>query len=150
MDWKLFGQLVATFSVTAVGWWVAYYFSKRRDIENDRRKLRTEYLLEAYRKLQNASHRVGSEKIYNDALESAISDIQLLGTERQSRLAAQFSLDMAEKGVAYMDDLLLDLRNELRVELNLEPLSNPSRVLRFYDKDKPSPIYKGELNSPSN
>jgi hypothetical protein len=47
---------------------------------------------------------------------------------------------MAEKGVAYMDDLLLDLRNDLRKELQLEPLSQPSRVLRFYDKDKGSPI----------
>jgi len=148
MDWKLFAQLAATFAVTAVGWWMAYYFSKRRDIENDRPKLRTEYLLEAYRKLQNSSHRVGNEKVYNDALESAISDIQLLGSARQSKLAAQFSLDMAEEGVAYMDDLLLDLRNELRKELNLEPLSNPSRVLRFYDKGKRSPIVGEDPKSP--
>ena len=130
-----------------MGWWVAYYFSKQWDIENDRRKLRTEYLLEAYRKLQNSSHRVGNEKPYNDALESAISDIQLLGTQQQSKLAAQFSIDMAEKGVAYMDDLLLDLRNELRKELNLDPLSAPSRVLRFYDKSKGSPIVGNDPKS---
>jgi hypothetical protein len=64
MDWKLFAQLAATFVVTAVGWWAAYYFSRRRDVENDRRKLRTEYLLEAYRRLQASTHRVGDERPY--------------------------------------------------------------------------------------
>lgn len=140
MDWKLFVQLTATFFVTALGWWVAYYFSRLRDFENDRRKLRTEYLLQAYRRLQNAAHRIGQQKAHEESLETAVSDIQLLGTMRQSQLAAQFCVDFAEKGTAYMDELLLDLRNDLREELRLEKLSQPSRVLRFYDKTKGSPI----------
>ena len=115
-------------------------FFKRRDVENDRRKLRTEYLLEAYRRLQNASHRGGNEKAYYDDLESAISDIQLLGTPRQAMLAAKFAQDMARERIAYLDDLLLDLRNSLRDELKLEPLSENSRVLRFYDEGKSNPI----------
>jgi hypothetical protein len=39
MDWKLFAQLAATGVVTVLGWWVVNFYSKRRDIENDRRKL---------------------------------------------------------------------------------------------------------------
>ena len=77
-----------------------------------------------------------------------MSDIQLLGTARQSKLAAQFCIDMADKGVGYMDDLLLDLRNDLRKELTLEPLSERSLVLRFYDKDKKSPIVEKVSRSP--
>lgn len=118
----------------------------QRDMENDRRQLRTQYLLEAYRRLQNAAHRVGQEETHNEALESAISDIQFLGTKRQSELAAKFAVDMAEKGTAYMDELLLDLRNDLRNELKLELLSNPTRVLRFYDKGKVSPIIGKEAS----
>ncbi len=140
MDWKLFAQLAATFFVTAVGWWVAYYFSKRRDIENDRRKLRTEYLLEAYRRLQSGTHRTGNEKAYWDVLELAVTDIQLLGTPKQAKLAAQFALDMAEKDIGYLDDLLADLRDSLREELNLERLEGGSRILRFYEKGKDNPL----------
>src|SRR5260370_33741762 len=129
MDWKLFAQLAATGLVTVIGWWVVNFFSKRRDIENDRRKLRTEYLLEAYRRLESASHREGRQKEFEDQLESAVADIQLLGTAKQAELAAQFGIDMAENGIAYLDDLLRDLRDSLRSELKLEPLTKNNRVL---------------------
>src|SRR5260370_10638243 len=92
MDWKLFAQLAATGLVTVIGWWVVNFFSKRRDIENDRRKLRTEYLLEAYRRLEGASHREGRQKEFEDGLESAIADIQLLGTAKQADLASRLLL----------------------------------------------------------
>src|SRR3970040_1763407 len=52
MDWKLFAQLLATFFVAAFGWWVAHSLSDRRDLANERRKLRVNYLLDAYRKLR--------------------------------------------------------------------------------------------------
>ena len=96
MDWKLFAQLAATGLVTVLGWWVVNFFSKRRDIENDRRKLQTEYLLEAYRRLEGASHREGRQKEFEGQLESAIADIQLLGTAKQVDLALEFATDMAD------------------------------------------------------
>ena len=122
-------------------------FSKRRDIENDRRKLRTEYLLEAYRRLQSGTHRRGNEKAYWEVLESAVTDIQLLGTPKQAKLAAQFAVDMAENDIGYLDDLLTDLRASLREELNLEKLVGGSRVLRFYDKGKENPLVGSEADS---
>jgi hypothetical protein len=56
MDWKLFSQLVVTFMVAALGWWAGHFLSSRRDLANERRKLRVTYLLEAYRKLESAAH----------------------------------------------------------------------------------------------
>jgi hypothetical protein len=144
MDWKLFAQLAVTGFVTVLGWWVVNSYSKRRDIENDRRKFRTEYLVEAYRKLESASHREGRQREFENGLESAVADIQLLGTARQADLAARFAIDMAENGIAYTDDLLRDLRDSLRRELKLEPLTHSNRVLRFYDKGRPSPIVGGK------
>jgi hypothetical protein len=129
-----------------LGWWVAYYFSKRRDVENDRRKLRTEYLLNAFRRLQDSTHRRGTEEIYWGILESAISDIQLLGSPRQAKLAEQFALEMQENNVGFLDELLLDLRDSLRRELNLEPLFGKGRVIRFYGKEDGSPIVRGNDN----
>jgi hypothetical protein len=147
VDWRLFIQLAATFVVTALGWWAAYYFSKRRDVENDRRKLRTEYLLDAYRRLQDSTHRKGNEEKYWATLESAISDIQLLGTARQAKLAAQFALDMQQSNIGYLDELLLDLRNSLRHGLKLEQLSEGSRVMRFYNKEGENPVVINERSS---
>jgi hypothetical protein len=143
MDWKLFAQLAATGLVTVLGWWVVNFFSKRRDIENDRRKLRTEYLVEAYRRLESATHREGRQKEFEDRLESAVEDIQLLGTAKQAELATRFAIDMAENGIAYTDDLLRDLRDSLRSELKLEPLTKSNRVLQFYEKGRGSPIIGG-------
>jgi hypothetical protein len=140
MDWKLFAQLAVTGLVTVFGWWAVSYFSRRRDIENDRRKMRIEYLLDAYRRLDSASHRHGRQNEFEDQLESAVADIQLLGSPKQAALAAQFCIDMTENKIAYMDDLLRDLRDSLRSELKLEPLAQNNRVLRFYDTRGPSPM----------
>jgi hypothetical protein len=88
----------------------------------------------------------GRQKEFEDQLESAVADIQLLGTAKQAELAAQFSIDMAENGIAHLDDLLRDLRDSLRSELKLEPLTKNNRVLRFYDKRNPSPIVGKDLS----
>jgi hypothetical protein len=119
-NWKLFAQFAVTGIVTELGWWAVNYFSKRRDIENDRRKLRIEYLLDAYRRLDSASHRDGRQSEFEGRLESAVADIQLLGSPKQAALAAQFCMDMATNKIAYMDDLLRDFRDSLRSELKLK------------------------------
>jgi hypothetical protein len=41
MDWKLFAQLIETLVVAAAGSWAGHYLSSRRDLANDRRKMKT-------------------------------------------------------------------------------------------------------------
>ena len=67
----------------------------------------------------------------NDELESAISDIQLLGTIKQAKLAEQFASEIANKSNANTDELLLDLRKDLRAELGLEQLVDEITYLRL-------------------
>lgn len=122
MDWKLFVQLMATLCVAALGWWAVHYLSARRDLSNERRKLRVAYLLEAYRKLESAANRNDPEPHW-PSFESAIADIQLLGSARQVSLARQFAVEMAKKKAASLDELIFDLRQSLRSELQLEPVS---------------------------
>lgn len=131
MDWKLFIQLIATFLIAALGWCVAHYFTTRRDLANERRKLRIAYLLEAYRKLENASNR---EPINWPLFESAIADIQLLGSTHQVSLARQFAIAMGKNGTASLDELIFDLRQSLRSELELEPVSEKVVYMRFVDR----------------
>lgn len=131
MDWKLFAQLLATFAVAGFGWWAVHYLAARRDLANERRKLRVAYLLEAYRRLESASNR--EDMLANSSsFESAIADIQLLGSAHQVALARKFALDMAKHKTAPLDPLILDLRQSLRAELELEPVSEPVAYLRFY------------------
>jgi hypothetical protein len=95
MDWKLFAQLVVTFLVAVLGWWIGHGLSARRDLANDRRKLRITYLLEAYRRLEAGSNRSNPEPSRLQ-LESAIADVQLLGSSTQVTMAREFARKMAQ------------------------------------------------------
>jgi hypothetical protein len=132
MDWKLFAQLAVTLIVAVLGGWTGHYLSMRRDLAGERRKLRVSYLLEAYRKLESASNR-DDPKRYQPDLESAIADIQLLGSPHQVALARQFAIQMARDRTSSLDDLLFDLRQPLRSELELERVSEKVIFLRFSD-----------------
>jgi hypothetical protein len=136
MEWNSITQWIVTFFVAAAGWWAGHYFSSRRDLINERRKLRIEYLLEAYRKLERASNR-DDIKQYGPEFESAIADIQLLGSPHQVSLAQQFSISMAKSHTAPLDELIFDLRRSLRSELQLEPVSENVVYLRITDKANP-------------
>ena len=56
-----------------------------------------------------------------DAVEAALSDILLLGTEEQVRLAGQAAADMAAGRPIHTAELVVSLRNYIRMALDLEP-----------------------------
>ena len=132
MDWKLFAQLAVTLIVALLGGWIGHYLSMRRDLTGERRKLRVTYLLEAYRRLEGASNRDDPKPCRPD-LESAVADIQLLGSPHQVSLAKQFAIEIARAHTSSLDDLLFDLRQSLRSELELAPVSEKVIFLRFSD-----------------
>jgi hypothetical protein len=122
--------VVITTAVVVVGWYVAHYLTVRRDQANKRRDLRVQYLIEAYRRLEFAGNRPLTEKIAPE-FERAVADIQLFGTPKQVELAQAFALGFAEKGTHPLDPLLNELRQELRRELNLEPVQPSIKYLRI-------------------
>jgi len=130
MDWKIFAQLLATFVVAALGWWAAHVLTTRRDLANERRKLRVSYLLEAYRALEGAVHTLEPEN-GKARLQSAIADIQLLGSPEQVQLASEFALQMGKSNEAPADELLSNLRASLRNELELENVDQKIVFMRF-------------------
>ncbi len=130
MDWKLFSQLLVTVLVALAGGWLGHHFASRRDLLNERRKLRVTYLLEAYRKLEDASNRNDADRAW-PLFESAIADIQLLGSPKQVELARRFALDMAKRHTAPLDPLVNDLRRSLRDELELPEVKETVVYLRF-------------------
>jgi hypothetical protein len=108
----VFMPIILTATLAVAGWYVVHRLSLNRDEANKRRELRVQYLLEAYRKLENGSNRQNLEE-YARSLESALADVQLLGTEHQVLLAHEFAVAMAKDGTASLDSLIADLRSEL-------------------------------------
>lgn len=133
MNLPLFLPLVVTTVLAIGGWYVVHRFSMNRDEANKRRELRIQYLLEAYRRLENSSNRDHLASHARD-LESALADIQLLGTERQVQLAHDFAVSMARDRTAQLDPLIADLRSELRQQLGLGPVSDRIVVFRYDPK----------------
>ncbi|CAN5253855.1 hypothetical protein BH09PSE6_BH09PSE6_17210 [soil metagenome] len=57
-----------------------------------------------------------------DAVEAALSDIMLLGTESQVRLAERAARDLVEGRSIHTHDLVVSLRNYIREALDLDPV----------------------------
>jgi len=59
-----------------------------------------------------------------DAVEAALSDIILLGTEEQVRLAAQAANELVAGRPVHTAELVVSLRNFIRSVLDLDPVAN--------------------------
>lgn len=57
-----------------------------------------------------------------DAVEAALSDIILLGTEEQVRLASRAAQELAEGRPVHVHDLVVELRDFIRKALDLDPV----------------------------
>lgn len=108
--------------VVVAGWFVAQWQARRAT----RRSMRVQYLLESYRRLEQASNRPLRDDLSRE-LEQAIADIMLLGSPTQVALAEEFVQSFARDRTAEATPLLEDLRASLREELLLEPVA-PTRV----------------------
>jgi hypothetical protein len=124
--------------VALVGWYVVSLFATRRDRETKRREIRTQHLIEAYRLFASVSNRAFTDETKR-SLETAITEIQLLGSRRVVALADQW-VDAYSKGIqGFTSPLATALRDELRTELGLENLDKPPKVLRISDEPKNGP-----------
>ena len=120
VDWSPLVPLVVTAAFSIVG-----YFLEQR------RKFRTQYLIDAFRALVDLY-------AYNEvperpaevarAAERTLSVVQLFGSERQIQLCNDFIL---EKGKGSLNDLINDLQNELRQILGLKPSDKTVHWVRF-------------------
>ncbi len=139
--WFNCGMFITLFVNTMLGvggWYVVNLHNKSRDIENKKREIKIEYLIKAYRSIQECSgypirdFTQASEKDIKrtEDLEQAMTDIQLFGSIYQVRKAREACKKaeptMNDSGLIKFeweaDELLLDIRRELRKELLLEEI----------------------------
>lgn len=119
--------LVSIFSLLSailgavIGGFVAHRLTVKREVDNAGRNQRIDFLLSAYRRLINSSNRGRNlSQEYRDDLESALSDIILLGGHKEIEAAQDFMKEMNEGNSGSLDPVIETLRNSLRSELGLE------------------------------
>lgn len=117
--------------VAVIGWVVAHQFNVYRDRQNKRRDLRVEFLLDAYRRLESAANREGKTEAQKLAFESAVADIQLLGTPEQVAAVVNYLHRHAAGGGAQIDEVLRLLRQDLRKEIGLIGKVENAVIFRF-------------------
>lgn len=78
-----------------------------------------------------------------DAVEAALSDIILLGTDEQVRLAAQAARDLAAGKPIHTHTLVVSLRDFIRGVLDLEPVPSDLDIPR-QGPARPAPNAKGK------
>lgn len=118
--WRQFTGVLVIALVTVAGWYVGDRLSARQDFENDRRQLRTEYLLETYRHIAEAG--IHGEKADEEVLrnqEVAVLDVQILGTNEQIQLLHEIPGTKGKDRDEAWRKLLSALRDELRAEFRM-------------------------------
>lgn len=130
MNWELLIPLVITTIVAISGWLAAHRLSAARERTAKRRETRVSYLIEAYRRFESVCQRTPLGPDEAKLLESAIADIQLFGTPSQISLARKFVQEYSSKKKADVDQLLADLRRDLRSELGLELIIDDTFFIR--------------------
>ncbi len=143
---KLFVSLFPLLLTTGAAMWGYHRVSNlaaKRDRINKQHDLRIEYLIGAYSKLANASWRdpePGSP--YFRDMETAMADIQLFGTDSQISKAKSFMNEFQKTKYGSMDELLRELRDDLRCEMDLSKIEG--NVQWFRPEGAPIPLTTNE------
>jgi hypothetical protein len=135
VDTQIDLSLLLTAGIAILGWYVVSRLASNRDRDNARREIRVEHLLNAYRNLESITGRPFTDETVK-ALESAMTEIQLLGSADVVNLADRWVEDFNERGERNLTPLAAALRSELRKELGLEQLNRPPRALRITIDDE--------------
>ena len=138
MNLTLLFPLLVTTVVGVAGWFIVHRLSTSRDRLNKKHDQRISFLIEAYRRLEAGACRGSLEgTTFAAGFESAIADIQLLGTPEQVRLAKEMAGSIARRDPqASAGPLLLSLRDELREHLGLSSLGEEPLHFRLKLKEE--------------
>ena len=131
-NWELLiGSLVVV-----LGWFIFHYFSQKRDSKNKRKQVVLDFLIASYRTLTiDISDRSLDNQETQYKFETLLADIQLFGSLTQVELARTIAIEMRNKNIANLDMLIIDLRENLRKELNLEKVRGYTEYMRFRNKN---------------
>jgi hypothetical protein len=117
--------------IAVVGWIVGHWLNAKRELTNRRREARLKGLEAAYKCLALAAVREWTDE-HKAEFERFVAEIQLYGTPNQVELMIKLveAFDRQESSISF-DPLLENLRNVLRAELRMEPVTGRVWWYRF-------------------
>ncbi len=117
--------------IAVVGWIVGHWLNAKRELTNRRREARLKGLESAYKCLALAAVREWTDE-HKAEFERFVAEIQLYGTPHQVEMMTKLveAFNRQEPSISF-DSLLEDIRNSLRAELRMEPVSGPVWWYRF-------------------
>jgi len=121
-------NIILSSLLVILGWGITHYLALKKSAKDKKREVIIEYLINAWRTLENASNRFDNS--LNAKLETAIADIQLLGTQKQIELAQQLADQITQTSGDALE-LLMQLREDLRKELGLSSVKRDLKILRL-------------------
>jgi hypothetical protein len=130
IDWRLVATIGVPTVVVVGGWFLVHWLNARRDLAARKREARLKALELAYMRIATSSNRPFTDKSMDD-IEMFVSEIQLYGTPRQIELMSTMVENFKGKDPVSYDDILADLRDTIRSELKLEPVTGPVWWFRF-------------------
>ncbi len=142
MDLDIVKVIISTV-IAVVGWIVGHYFNSRRDATANRKRIVTDYQINSYRKLNAfacalVTSAEGTQSLADD-INSAVGDIQLFGTHKQIQLVKSISEQISKTKTVpcqQLTELLLNLRDSLRIELDLVSIEAPIAHLHIEFNDR--------------
>ena len=129
MEFKEILALSVTVLLAVAGWMVSHGLSVKREIEQKKREIRVQHLREAYLKLANVAD-TGNLQANIVDIQQAFNDIQLFGELSQIDLIECIIRQVTEEGSARIDDLLKELRNEIREHIGLKRIDDYRLYIR--------------------
>ena len=142
MNLQLTVPLLVTTLVAIAGWLAGHHFSALRDRRNRLLDLKTEFLLSVHRRLERSVGKVVTRASADD-IESAIADLQLMGSPDQARMAREYvkAWGGRDLGGISVGPLLEELRNSLRRDFDLDLIADPIEHFRLH-------VHEGESGTP--
>ncbi len=125
--------ILATVAIAILGWVVAHWLTSKRELEQKKREFRVKHLRDAYLKIANLCDRGEFPRDIAN-LQDALNDIQLFGEEAQIALVGKVINSLTDNKTTDFNDLLKQLRNEIRSHIGLKPMQST----RWYIRSKPN------------
>ncbi|NMH59539.1 hypothetical protein [Alteromonas ponticola] len=123
MEIKDIIALIVSVTIAVAGWVAAHWLSTRREIEQKKREYRVKHLRDAYIKIANLCDRGEYPRDIHD-LQDAFNDIQLFGNEAQITLVGEIITNLTTQKPGDFNELLKQLRNEIREHIGLNSLNS--------------------------
>jgi hypothetical protein len=131
LDWKALATIGIPAIIVVAGWFFVHRLNARRDLTIRKREARLRALEAAFMRLATSSNRPLTDQ-HKDEIERFVAEIQLYGTPRHINLMTVLveGFKKPNNKVSY-DDLLVELRDSIRKELDLEQIDGPVWWLRL-------------------